>query len=102
MYVAKYLDQSDPLFSKSDQELTNFYYKYLQKINPEFSPDWIREKYIFRAAFAQHQVTKGYQPPAYQTDKRGLYFANFAQVYPHDRGTNYAVAQAQELVKILK
>ena len=102
MYVAKYLDQEDPFFRKSDRELTNFYYNYLQKINPKFSPDWVEEKNIFRTAFAQHQVPKGYQPPAYQTDKLGLYFANFAQVYPHDRGTNYAVAQAQELVNILK
>ena len=29
--------------------------------------------------------------PAYRTPLPGIYLANFSQIYPDDRGTNYAV-----------
>ena len=34
-------------------------------------------------------------------DVRGLYLANTTQVYPDDRGTNYAVREAEDVVREL-
>jgi len=101
LYVAKYLAVDHTQFTMSDKKLYNLYYQKLAKINPHFKSSWVEEKNLFRTAFAQHIVNKGYQVPAYETDKEGLYFANFCQVYPHDRGTNYAVAQAQDLTRLI-
>jgi hypothetical protein len=39
--------------------------------------------------------------PPYATPATGLYLANTTQVYPDDRGTNYAVREAEEVVREL-
>lgn len=101
LYLAKYLSPDDPLFSKNEAEITEIFLNYLQKINPGFKLNWVSEKHLFKAAFAQHIVSTNYQVVDYTTDRNGLYYANFSQIYPHDRGTNYAVAQAKQLAKII-
>ncbi|MFQ5493432.1 MAG: NAD(P)/FAD-dependent oxidoreductase [Candidatus Dojkabacteria bacterium] len=101
LYIAKYIDPEKPLFNKSKKELIDEYEGYLRKINPEFSKEWIKESFLFKSAFAQHIVTTDYRRPEYQTDIPGLYLANFSQIHPHDRGTNYSVAQARELLKLI-
>ena len=39
--------------------------------------------------------------PPYETGAPGLLLANTIQVYPDDRGTNYAVREADEVVAAL-
>jgi hypothetical protein len=39
--------------------------------------------------------------PPYETPTPGLFLANTTQVYPDDRGTNYAVREAEEVVRLL-
>jgi hypothetical protein len=39
--------------------------------------------------------------PPYETGVPGLMLANTTQVYPDDRGTNYAVREAEEVVDAL-
>jgi hypothetical protein len=41
-------------------------------------------------------VTVGYRPPPLQTPIPGLVLANTTQVYPEDRGTNYAVRLGEQ------
>lgn len=101
LYVAKYAAADDPIFGFSDERLLNEFYLGLKKINPQFSQDWVTQSIISRSAFAQHIVNKKYTPPTYQTNIPGLYFANFSQIYPHDRGTNYAIAQGKELAQVI-
>jgi len=101
LYIAKYIGENDPLYNLSESELLEKYIKYLKKINPDFDKSWIKSKYYFRTNFAQHIVPLGYKPAPYKTGVKGLYYANFSQIYPHDRGMNYAVMQAKELLKLL-
>lgn len=101
VYIAKYIDIKENLFTKSKEELLDLYCDYLVKINPDFKRSWIKKTYFFKSAYAQHIVTTNYEIPDYNTSIQGLYYANFTQVYPHDRGTNYAVEQAQTLSKII-
>ena len=51
--------------------------------------------YIFKDNFAQPIFPLGYSKlmPQVKTPIAGLYLANMQQVYPWDRGTNYAVEQ---------
>jgi len=97
LYIAKYLSPENKLFSASQNELLKIYLPYLQKINPAFDETWIEEVYFASTSFAQHIVNVDYQIPKYETNIPGLYFTNFSQVYPHDRGMNYAVRQGKEL-----
>ena len=101
LYVANYLEQGHELLSLSPDELIDCYTPGLQKVNPEFSPDWIRQRWMFREPAAQPVVTVGYQKtiPALQTPSRGLLLANTTQIYPEDRGTNYSVRLGDEAAK---
>ena len=63
------------------------------RINPRFTPDWIRKTWLFRTPYAQPVplVNHSHNIPSIQTPIPGLYFASMSQVYPWDRGTNFAV-----------
>lgn len=93
VYVGKYLEKDDPLFSKSSDEVLEIYLPYLKKISPKFSKKKIKAKYLHKAVFAQPVITKNYSKKVLplETPIKGLYIANIEQVYPWDRGTNYAV-----------
>ncbi|MGI9082322.1 MAG: NAD(P)/FAD-dependent oxidoreductase [Thermoleophilaceae bacterium] len=98
LYVANYTAQGDPLLSLSPDELLDHYEPGLRKVNPSFSRDWVRERWLFCEPSAQPIVTVGYHRriPALETGVPGLVLANTTQVYPEDRGTNYAVRLGRE------
>ncbi len=102
VYLAKYCKTTDAIFQADEQKLRTYIIDFLHKINPDFSPDWIESMSYFKASQAQHIVKTDYQIPEYKSGIKNVYLAHFAQIYPHDRGTNYAVAQAQELFKLIK
>jgi hypothetical protein len=62
-------------------------------VNPNFDRSWVLNRWLFREPAAQPIVTVGYQNliPPLQTGVPGLVLANTTQIYPEDRGTNYAV-----------
>jgi protoporphyrinogen oxidase len=93
MYIANYVDESDSLLGLDPDELLGAYEPGLRRVNPAFSPTWIRQMWRFVEPAAQPIVTAGYRRrmPALQTGVPGLVLANTTQVYPEDRGTNYAV-----------
>jgi protoporphyrinogen oxidase len=93
LYVANYLDPGDPLLALSADELLERYTPGLRKVNPGFDRSWVRERWLHREPAAQPIVTVGYPEriPPLQTGVPGLVLANTTQIYPEDRGTNYAV-----------
>ena len=58
-----------------------------------FQRDWINKTWLFRTPYAQPipLVNHSKNIPAIQTPIAGLYLASMSQVYPWDRGTNFAV-----------
>jgi hypothetical protein len=60
---------------------------------PDFNKSWIKDSSIWRADYAQPIMEPYYSKiiPAKETPLSGIYLANMAQIYPEDRGTNYAV-----------
>jgi protoporphyrinogen oxidase len=93
LYIGNYLPADHEFFRKTPQELLRLFTPHLRKINPDFSPDWVNASWIWQAKFAQPVVTVNYsrQIPKLTTPLSGIYLANIQQVYPWDRGTNYAV-----------
>jgi hypothetical protein len=65
-----------------------------------FDQNEIIEKKIFKFKNAQHVVVKSYKVESYKV-KDNLYQLNFAQIYPEDRGINFAVKEARKLVNSL-
>ena len=93
VYVGDYLHPSHEHFTLSQEALQARFIPHLNKINPEFSPDWIRKSWMFRTAYAQPipMLNHSAKLPGIQTPLPGLYYASMSQVYPWDRGMNYAV-----------
>jgi protoporphyrinogen oxidase len=100
LYVANYLPHGHELLSLDMDELISVYEPGLKKVNPAFSRDWIKQSWMFREPAAQPVVLRNFpsRMPPYDTGVPGLYLANTTQVYPDDRGTNYAVREADEVV----
>jgi protoporphyrinogen oxidase len=93
VYAGDYLELGHEYFSMSDDELLQRFEPALKKFNPEFSHEWIKKVWVTKTNYAQPVplVNHSKNIPAIQTPIEGLYFASMSQVYPWDRGTNFAV-----------
>lgn len=95
-YLGKYL-ANDQLEEK-DENIKKKYFDYLQKIFPKFDKKQVEKTWVFKLKNAQHIVTTDYKVPPYKVSEK-VYQANFAQVYPEDRGMNFAVREGKKIVK---
>ena len=100
-YLGTYVPQDHEYFKISDEKIEKEWFNYLKKIKPEFDEKQVLEKKIFKFKNAQHIVTKNYKVPEYKVGKK-LYQLNFAQIYPEDRGINFAVKEAKKLVEMIE
>ena len=100
-YLSKYLPTSDKMFAMSDEELIDYCIPYIQKIFPEFNREWMIGCKVWRAEHSQPVITKHYSTfiPATKTPIKDLWLCTMAQVYPEDRGTNYAVRHGRAMGK---
>ncbi|MCC7447491.1 MAG: NAD(P)/FAD-dependent oxidoreductase [Anaerolineae bacterium] len=93
VYCGDYVPMDHEYFKLSDDALAERFIEALRTFNPAFTPDWIRKRWVFRAPYAQPIpfVNHSRNIPDTRTPIPGLYFASMSQIYPWDRGTNYAV-----------
>lgn len=93
VYCGDYLVPEHEYFDLSKDEILSIYIRGLNKINPAFERSWIKKTWLYRTKYAQPvpEVNHSQKIPAIKTPLSGLYFASMSQVYPWDRGTNFAV-----------
>jgi len=103
VYLSKYLPVSDKLYTMTKEELIEYSMPYITKMFPEFYQDWIIDSHLWKEAYSQPIVTCNYSEkiPAYRATISGVYVSCMAQIYPEDRGTNYAVMQGKKVASIL-
>lgn len=103
VYMGDYLQPDHEYFSLDKEELLERFLPALQRINPEVTQDWVRKSWLFKANYAQPVplVNHSRNIPAIQTPIKGLFFASMSQVYPWDRGTNFAVEIARRAVRLM-
>lgn len=103
VYCGDYLEPDHPYFQLSKEELLERFIPSLKRINPNFSPEWVRDSWLYRTAYAQPipLVNHSKNIPAIRTPIPGLFFASMSQVYPWDRGTNFAVEIARRAAKMM-
>jgi len=103
VYAGDYLETDHEYFSLSQDELLERFMPVFPKINPKFKPEWVRKTWLFRTAYAQPVplVNHSQYIPAIQTPLQDLYFASMSQVYPWDRGTNFAVEIGRRAAQLM-
>jgi protoporphyrinogen oxidase len=104
VYCGDYLENGHENFSLSQEELLERFLPSFKKINPDFQTDWINQAWLFRENYAQPVpfLNHSRNIPAIQTPIHGLYFASMSQVYPWDRGTNFAVEIARRAARLMQ
>ena len=95
VYMSRYCPASDPLYAESDAGVLDFALPHIRRMFPQFDTGWIKGCSVWRAAYAQPIAVPGYSRlvPPLDSGIPGLFLANMAQIYPEDRGTNYAVRE---------
>ena len=93
--------QSD-YFKKDDQDIIKDFYQGLKKINSDFSENDVVKTFVFREPDAQPIVKTGYVKPNIETEVSNFYWLSTHHVYPHDRGIEYAIEEANKLSDHIK
>jgi protoporphyrinogen oxidase len=103
LYCGDYLQLDHEYFDLSDDELLDRFIPGIQRINPAFERNWINKIWVHRSKYAQPVPLLNHSQniPAIQTPISGLYFASMSQVYPWDRGTNFAVEIGRNAAKLI-
>ncbi|MBA3533367.1 MAG: FAD-dependent oxidoreductase, partial [Ardenticatenales bacterium] len=103
IYMGDYLPSDHPYLSYDAEQLFELYEPVLKTFNPAYERSWVRQKWIFSTTYAQPVPPLHYAKsiPPLKTPLPGLYFASMSQVYPWDRGTNYAVEMGRRVAKEL-
>lgn len=103
VYVGNYLPHGHKYFSLSKEALLREYDPYLKRLNSEYHKS-ILNTFIFPAPFAQPIVTQNFskQIMPFETPLEGVYLANMQQVYPWDRGTNFAVQTGEKVAAVIR
>ncbi|MEA3327949.1 MAG: NAD(P)/FAD-dependent oxidoreductase [Chloroflexota bacterium] len=103
VYVGDYLPQNHEHFELTREALEARFLPHLKKINPEFSPDWVKKTWLYRTEYAQPipLLNHSLHIPEIRTPIAGLYFASMSQVYPWDRGINFAVEIGQRAARMM-
>lgn len=102
-FISKYLGTDEDLFRLNDEEYFRYCLPFVKKIFPAFSEDWLYGFACWRASYSQPVITKNYSSliPEEKTPIGNLWLSTMAQVYPEDRGTNYAVREGRKVGKLL-
>lgn len=103
VYCGDYLDPAHPYFEMSKEELLRIFLPVLRKFNRRFDRSWVRRSWLFREEYAQPvpPLHHSRNIPSLEMPISGLYMANMSQVYPWDRGTNYAVEIGRQVAALI-
>jgi protoporphyrinogen oxidase len=103
VYCGDYLNPDHEFFTMTKAEILARFLPDLTRFNPDFTEDWVKESWLYRTRYAQPvpPINHSHHIPPIQTPLPGLYWASMSQVYPWDRGTNYAVEIGRRAAKLM-
>jgi protoporphyrinogen oxidase len=103
VYLADYVAPESSAVRQSAEEALANALPHLRRINPAFERSWVKAYRLFHGRDAQPVFTVGAASliPGQRTPVPGLYLANMGQIYPQDRGQNYAIALGEKVASIV-
>jgi protoporphyrinogen oxidase len=101
IYLSKYLPTDEKLYQMSEKEFYEYAIPFIKQMFPDFKTEWVLNYHVWREPFSQPLVTKHYSKiiPKFETPIPNVYINTMAQIYPEDRGTNYAVREGKLMAK---
>ncbi|MCA9385295.1 NAD(P)/FAD-dependent oxidoreductase [Candidatus Dojkabacteria bacterium] len=102
-YLANYFPQNHPILGTSDKTLRDQWFNHLLEIYPQFDRSVVREITVTRLKNAQHIPFPSYENivPTYATPVKNLYLSHFSQIFPEDRGVNFAIREGLKIAKTI-
>lgn len=103
-YIGDYVPAEHAYMSMDADELKKRWYGEIKKMFPDFDETKIVDDALFRLRNAQHIVDIGFEENKlvpHETPCPGVLMCNFSQIYPMDRGTNYAVRDGDRMAEKL-
>lgn len=103
VYLGNYLPREHKYFQTTDEQILKAYDPFLKTLNKEYKKSLIGIK-AFKAPFAQPVIPVNYSQmlPPMETPLPNVFLANIDQVYPWDRGTNYAVELGEKVATLIE
>ncbi len=103
VYLGHYLPKEHKYFLMNEDQLLKTFDPFLKKLNLDYMNSIIATK-KFSVPFAQPIIPVNYSKmvPSFNTPIKNVFLANMQQVYPWDRGTNYAVELGEKISKLIQ
>lgn len=103
VYLSKYLKDTAELYHMNKDQVFEFSTPHIKHMFPGFDRSWVERYHVFKARYAQPIVECHHSRniPANETPIKRLYIASMAQIYPEDRGTNYAIREGRRIGRIV-
>lgn len=101
-YLGAYVPREHRLMLDSPEVTRQRFFAGLQGMFPSFDASKVTECHVFRFRDAQHVPSVGYlgKMPSRRTPVPGVFLSNFSQIFPEDRGTNFAVAEGRAVAQL--
>lgn len=98
-FLSRYLAKEDPVWAYDDERYFEFALEHLKRMFPEFDRSWVEDYKVWRADYAQPITERNYSQyvPGRTTPFDNALISTMAQIYPEDRGTNYAIREGREV-----
>jgi len=103
VYVPFYMPKTHPKYTKDNASFIEEVQGYLNRINPDFSKDWVLAAHVSRYEFAQPICSPNFyqQLPPIQTNIQGFVMADTCYYYPEDRGISESVKMGKQLAQLI-
>ncbi len=102
-YLSRYLATEDPVWEYSDEQYLEFALTHLKRMFPNFEKNWVVDYKVWRSEYAQPVTERNYSQyvPDASTPFDNALISTMAQIYPEDRGTNYAIREGRLIAEKL-
>ncbi len=97
VFISRYIAVEDPIWNYDDEKYLSMALEHLQRMFPDLDRSWIVDFHIWRAEYAQPVTERNYSAyvPGQDTPFDNVQIYTMAQIYPEDRGTNYAIREGR-------
>ena len=95
------MTEDNKLYNLSEEDLLKEYMKYLTQINKDFTIDNIKEYHVYDEKYAQPIIECNYSNYIMKDklENENIYICTMPQIYPEDRGMNYAIRAGNKIAK---